>query len=390
MDLFDSLSGLAGIQAGGLAISTLGAYFSTQAQSTALAGQASLDAITAQSQASALDAQAGLDLINNKATYQSALTSAAMTDLTTGSQVISQNTKVDIGLLSAQGEYQGAVHSADSAVLQGQSQALDLRTTASVHAIQAGSQAAALQAGAQISTLAANFHELQAQSALLQGQYQETNARMKGAQIKSAQRVRFAAGGIDMAEGSGVSVLTGIDLQTEQAANEIRQETLMRAFGERMQEEASRTEAAMKTYQAGATLSQSALETGLTEAKANYIVANVNAQADLQKALAGVNLNIAGINATATKANIAADASRSDAQTAAQRAIALAGFNMANASVALKQVMTKVNLNNALAASATKQATASSMSPITAGLSTLLTGGAQVATSWANFARVAG
>lgn len=330
----------------GAANSAVGAYGSAKMQKVTLAGQANLNDINARSASSALDAQADLDLINAKSIADS------------------NSTKIELGVNDAQANFSATMYSASVDQLSGDQKALQLRTSAAVDAIRAGSSEQALEVGAQIAENSAHLNELQAQSAMLQGEHQEQQARMEGAQIKSRQTVRFGAGNIDMGEGSAVNVLNTTDFMTERAAIEIQQKTLLTAFSFRQQASSHQLDAASKRYQAGMVHVSSALETGLTEAQATAVVANANASADLKRALASIGMDIA----------------LSDAATS--KALNAAGLTNAQAAATMKKVTSKVNLMNGVSAANVTRAMSSGISPESAALSSLISNGGKVAASW--------
>lgn len=81
----------------------------------------------------------------------------------------------------------------------------------------------------------ARLSELGAQAALLQGQHQEMTSRLSTANLKSTQRAGFAAGGVDLGEGSAVRTLTATDLLGQVDADTIHANAVRSAFGYRTQ-----------------------------------------------------------------------------------------------------------------------------------------------------------
>jgi len=92
-------------------------------------------------------------------------------------------------------------------------------------------QKTSLKAQAYLDENNAKLAEASAQSALLQGQRGEQAVRLKGAQVKSAQRTAFAANGIDLASTTPVSVLTSTDAITEIDAVTVAANAMRTAFG---------------------------------------------------------------------------------------------------------------------------------------------------------------
>lgn len=335
----------------GAATSAVGAYGSAKMQRVMLDGQANLNEINARSASSALDAQADLDTINAKSIADA------------------NSTKIAMGANDAQANFSATMYSAGIDQLSGQEKAQQLRTSAAVDAIRAGTSEQALRVGSQIAENSAHLNELQAQSTMLQGQQQEQQVRMEGAQVKSRQTVHFGAGNIDMGEGSALNVVNSTDFMTERAAIEIQQKTLMASFGYRQQASSNMLDAASKSNQASAVHSASALETGLTESQATAVVANANASADLKRALAGIGLNSA----------------MSDAATS--KALNAAGLDMALSAATMKKVTAKLNLANGVSAAGVTRALSSGIDPSSAALSSLLGSSGKVAESWYQYSK---
>lgn len=102
-------------------------------------------------------------------------------------------------------------------------------------AIGAYAMAQSSRAQASISDSNARLAELGAQAALLQGQTEEMRSRLATANLKSSQRVSFAANGVDLGEGSSARTLTATDLLGEVDANTIHANAVRAAFGYRTQ-----------------------------------------------------------------------------------------------------------------------------------------------------------
>jgi hypothetical protein len=102
-------------------------------------------------------------------------------------------------------------------------------------AIGAYASAQANRSQANIADTNARLSELGAQAALLQGQTEEMRSRLATANLKSTQRVSFAANGVDLGEGSSARTLTSTDLLGEVDANTIHANAVRAAFGYRTQ-----------------------------------------------------------------------------------------------------------------------------------------------------------
>lgn len=102
-------------------------------------------------------------------------------------------------------------------------------------AIGAYAGAQANRAQASISDTNARLSELGAQAALLQGQTEEMRSRLATANLKSSQRVSFAANGVDLGEGSSARTLTSTDVLGEVDAHTIHANSVRAAFGYRTQ-----------------------------------------------------------------------------------------------------------------------------------------------------------
>jgi hypothetical protein len=378
------------LQGAGALMGAVGAFTSANSQKMALDQQAQLDMINARATASSLNATANIDNVNADATYNAALTNSGLAVLSAKSGFNAVTTGAELDKIGAQGSFNASIAQAGMDVIGGQGQALTIRTNAAVDAIKAGSTVAALNVGAQISDNAAHLNELQAQAAMMQGQYQEQQTQLQGAAVKSKQTARMAASGIDLGEGSALNVVNSTDLMTQRAAIDIEQRTALAVFASRASEAGAMADAAQKRFQAGSVSISSSLETGLSESQANAVVANTNAQADLRKALAGIGLTTATAAANAKEAYAGADLTRATASADAQRALALAGLTNANAAADMKRVMAQTTLLNASGASKVKSATAAGISPFLSATTSLLTSAGQVAGGWYQLSKAQG
>ena len=205
---------------------------------------------------------------------------------------------------------------------------------------------------------------------------------LQTAQQKGQERASMAARGVDLGQGSPLNVLTSTDLAGANAVIRTQQDAAMAAFGYRAQEAGAMIDAAGKRMQSGMVSIQSTLETGLTNTQATAIVANANAQADLQKALASIGLTTATADAAAKTAYAGADLTRATAQANTNRALALAGLDNAEAAAALKGVTANVLLENATAAANVKATEAAGINPSMSAESSLLTSASRVASTW--------
>jgi hypothetical protein len=288
----------------------MGARASAQATRDTLAAQTATEAINARSAASSLSAQADLDVVNAKADFNAA---------------------------SAQASFD---------TISAQDTALVLHNNAEINAGKARTTAEGLTVSAAISDRAAQFSELQAQSALLMGQHDEQAQRLQTAQVKSKQTASLAARGVDLGEGSALNVLTSTDLVGENAVMAIQQKAMVQAFGYRTQGMNQQTDAAMKRGQAASVLANAELESSLTTARADAIIANANANADAKKALAS------------------------------------AGLINAEAAAEMKRINARNDQANADAAGNVKKTMISSINPNAAMTNSLLTSVGQVAAGW--------
>lgn len=104
-----------------------------------------------------------------------------------------------------------------------------------------------------MSEINARIAELGARSALLQGQRQEQSVRLRGAQVKSRQRVSLAANGIDIANSeTALNLLTSTDYFTESDALTVQRNAIQSAWGYRTQATDYRNQATMARADAGA------------------------------------------------------------------------------------------------------------------------------------------
>lgn len=110
----------------------------------------------------------------------------------------------------------------------------------------ASAQKDTLRAQAEISAMNARSAEVYAQSIMNQGQREEQNTRLKTAQLKSAQKVGFAANGVDLASGTAQNLMNSTDFMGEADAITIQQNTVRSAGNARMQKVGLENDALMR------------------------------------------------------------------------------------------------------------------------------------------------
>lgn len=107
-------------------------------------------------------------------------------------------------------------------------------------------QQSALRYQADIADQNVRIAELGAQSELMRGQREEQATRLKTAQLKSSQRARLAANGIDLGEGNAADILTSTDYMGEVDANTVAANAVRSAWGYRTQGMNAKNDALMK------------------------------------------------------------------------------------------------------------------------------------------------
>lgn len=132
-------------------------------------------------------------------------------------------------------------------------------------------QKTGLKAQAALADTNARISELAAQQAVRSGQVQEQSQRLKTANLKSGQRARLAANGVDLGSDSAVNILTTTDLMGEIDADTISANAARAAWGYRTQATEYQNDALMKRaaakginpwFSAGSTLLTSAASVG--------------------------------------------------------------------------------------------------------------------------------
>jgi hypothetical protein len=99
----------------------------------------------------------------------------------------------------------------------------------------AKNQKATLGAQAAVADTNARISELGAQGELRRGQGQVASLTLKAGQLKSAQRARLAANGVDLGQGSAAEVQASTDLMKEIDVNTLTANAVQSAWGYRTQ-----------------------------------------------------------------------------------------------------------------------------------------------------------
>lgn len=104
-------------------------------------------------------------------------------------------------------------------------------TVSSYYSAQANKEALNLQAS--IADINAQTAESQAQATLAAGTRQVVQTRLRTGQLKSSQRAAMAANGVDLGEGSALTVQTSTDVMGEIDANTVKANAVRAAWGYR-------------------------------------------------------------------------------------------------------------------------------------------------------------
>ena len=99
----------------------------------------------------------------------------------------------------------------------------------------ASMQQTQLNFNAQMAKVNEALNETNAQATLLAGQREEMGVRMRTGQLKSTQRVRMAANGIDLASDTPAAILTATEFMGEIDAQTVASNALRSAWGYRTQ-----------------------------------------------------------------------------------------------------------------------------------------------------------
>lgn len=235
-------------------------------------GQAQVNEIGVQSQAQAIRHQTSMEGYNARAT------------------ALTMTGQADLDWIGAQAQHNATLAGAEFSVLMADAQGAQAVGSAKIASVQAAGEAASLEYAAQVDDLQAQLAELQAQSSLLQGERKEQGSREQHAQAKSKATASMAARGLDLGEGSARAVRTSVDLLSERSAIAIQQDTLMAAFGHRMQGEMAKLSAQSKRSRAAAATSSAAARLSLTQADAQYATTMARINADATSALSAAGL----------------------------------------------------------------------------------------------------
>lgn len=346
----------------GAVSSAVGARDAANMQGIMLSAQAQMDKINARSSAMAMNGQADLDFINQKSGFEAMSFNSTMNMMGVKENIFNQEAGAQMNMLGAESSAAMTITSSYS--------------HAALGILQSTSQANSLNTGAQIDEQNAALMEMQAQSTLLHGETAEQNSDMQYAQVKSHATVQMARGNIDMAEGAGVMQKVGIDLMSQRAADLIKQDTLMQAFGQRVQESNMRMSAGQKRAQAA-----SVLEMGKVQAATDIKLGDMSAAATLQNAQ---------LKSALTHMNSEFELGTAQAQFDWTSSMMKAGMVNAEAGLAYKHTMAEILVKNSAASAAIKNALASGINPDSAFLSSLLSGAGQVANSWYQMNRTTG
>lgn len=107
-----------------------------------------------------------------------------------------------------------------------------------------------LKAQAGLAETNARIAELQAKSALIEGQKEEQNSRLRTANVKGTQRARFGANNVALDSETALNIQTSTDLIGEVDANTIAANAARLAWGYRTQAVDMQNDALLKRAQA--------------------------------------------------------------------------------------------------------------------------------------------
>lgn len=125
----------------------------------------------------------------------------------------------------------GAANSAIGAYGSASGQKASLQYQAAMGSV----NAALARSDASLLDVNAGLSETQARMAIMQGQREEQQMRLRTAQIKGTQRAAMAANGVDLGEGSSSRILATTDYMGEIDVGTIRANAARTAFGYRIQ-----------------------------------------------------------------------------------------------------------------------------------------------------------
>jgi hypothetical protein len=141
--------------------------------------------------------------------------------------------------------------------------------------MQGKSQKLELDLKATVSDINARLAETAAQTTLLTGQRQEQGQRLKTAQLKSTQRNRMAARGIDLRSDTALNILTTTDVMGEIDAQTIEANAVRAAWGYRTEGVNYQIDAAMATANGNMAVANANANAAANTASANVPVAEV-------------------------------------------------------------------------------------------------------------------
>jgi len=119
-----------------------------------------------------------------------------------------------------------------AAALAGQSFGVGMNTVGAYAGAKA--QQAALRSQARVAEINATIADAAARNELSASNRQQSQIRLKGAQVKAAQTSAFAGNGIDVGVGTPVQLATSTDYITEVDANTARANGIAAAWGQRI------------------------------------------------------------------------------------------------------------------------------------------------------------
>lgn len=99
----------------------------------------------------------------------------------------------------------------------------------------ARAQQTSLRSQARIAEINATLSDAAARGELMASERQQNSIKLKGAQVKAAQKSTFAGNGIDVGVGTPVDIATSTDYVTEVDANTARANGIQAAWGRRIQ-----------------------------------------------------------------------------------------------------------------------------------------------------------
>lgn len=309
--------------AGSAAMGAIGSWSAAKGQKTQLKLEASL----AKTQAFLAGVNAEDALFYSKLNADTALSVA---EINAG---LTQHTAdFNVSALEAAGEFNQMVFDGRGALILGQGEM----------------EAAAREANA-------DLRELDAQATLEQGNKDETALRLNYARLKSTQRANLAAAGVALDEGSALRIQADTDYFAEVDADMIHANAVRTAMGYRVQASNERTAGAFARVNAKA---------GALEEKARAMGAKIGTDMEIANTKLGASFEILQARANAQiEANNLLRTGRAEAANSRMQALSY-GSRAGQALVGAKGI-----------------------SPMVSGVSSLLSGAANVASQWYSFQR---